>query len=223
MSATVASAPAHKQMIAERRKRSAVWRLIHISDRFSSRSSSWQRSPSPAPSRLHRVQFQRKIAQTYIYKAPWFPIWLAVLCVQPFRSHAHPVAMAKKAHRLCRHPLWNNHPPRRRDDRDANGFRRKRNPPQRCSAHQPRHDEPKHHSARKSGGFRPLSDAFDAEATPPSVRRPRTFPVPGTNLKIVADEFSPNLFRNKDLLLQGAGRPLPPRCSSSPARWRAEP
>ena len=30
MSATVASSPARKQMISERQKRSALWRLIHI-------------------------------------------------------------------------------------------------------------------------------------------------------------------------------------------------
>ena len=38
---------------------------------------------------------------------------------------------------------------------------------------------------------------FDAEATPPSARRPRTFPVPKTDLKVVADDFSPNLVRDQ--------------------------
>ena len=85
MSATVAFAPARKQMIAERRKRSAAWRVIH-----------WLGSLQLALILLATIaiacaiatfaesNFNTKIAQTYIYKAPWFQIWLAVLCVNLF-------------------------------------------------------------------------------------------------------------------------------------------
>ena len=85
MSATVASAPAHKQMIAERRKSSAAWRVTH-----------WLGSLQLALILLATIaiacaiatfaesNFNTKIAQTYIYKAPWFQIWLAVLCVNLF-------------------------------------------------------------------------------------------------------------------------------------------
>ena len=39
--------------------------------------------------------------------------------------------------------------------------------------------------------------AFDAEATPPTAAKPRTFPVPGTKLQIVADEFNANLLKEQ--------------------------
>src|SRR3977135_119178 len=45
---------------------------------------------------------------------------------------------------------------------------------------------------------------FDAEATQPSARRSRTFPVPGTDLKIVADDFNPNLIREERLVASEA-------------------
>ncbi|MFZ4683512.1 MAG: cytochrome C biogenesis protein ResB, partial [Terrimicrobiaceae bacterium] len=38
---------------------------------------------------------------------------------------------------------------------------------------------------------------FDAEATPPSAAKPRIFPVPGTKLQIVADEFNANLLKEQ--------------------------
>ena len=44
---------------------------------------------------------------------------------------------------------------------------------------------------------------FDAEATPPSTQRPRTFPVPKTDLKVITDDFSPNLVRDRRFVASG--------------------
>ena len=85
MSVTVASAPARSRMIAERRKRSTAWRIIH-----------WLGSLQLALILLATIglacaiatftesNFNSRIAQAYIYKAPWFQIWLGVLCVNLF-------------------------------------------------------------------------------------------------------------------------------------------
>ena len=85
MSATVASAPAHKQMIAERRKRSAAWRVIHYLGSLQLALILLATiAIACAIATFAESNFNTKIAQTYIYKAPWFQIWLAVLCVNLF-------------------------------------------------------------------------------------------------------------------------------------------
>lgn len=70
------------QMIADRRKNSALWRVIH-----------WLGSLQLALLLLATIaiacavatfaesSFNTRVAQAYIYKAPWFQVWLAVLCV----------------------------------------------------------------------------------------------------------------------------------------------
>ena len=205
MSATVASAPARKQMISERQKRSAVWRLIHM---FGSLQLALillaTIAIACAIATFAESNFNTKIAQTYIYKAPWFTLWLASSLRQSLCGHPDALAMAKKAHRVCGHSLRNNHPPCRSDDRNANRLRRQRNTSQGRSARKSHHDKPKHHSTGKSGGSALYLMRFDAEATPPSARRPRTFPVPQTDLKVVADDFSPNLVRDRRFVASDA-------------------
>jgi hypothetical protein len=194
MSATVAFAPARKQLIAERRKRSAAWRVIH-----------WLGSLQLALILLATIaiacaiatfaesSFNTKIAQTYIYKAPWFQIWLAVLCVNLFavtltrwpwqkRHIGFVVTHYGIITLLCGAMVG------MQTGFEGNVTLRRNAPPtNRVTTNQ------------SSIQLESPADSalylmpFDAEATRPSARRPRTFPVPGTNLKIVADDFSPNL------------------------------
>ena len=85
MSATVASAPARKQMISERQKRSAVWRLIHMLGSLQLALILLATiAIACAIATFTESNFNTKIAQTYIYKAPWFTLWLALLCVNLF-------------------------------------------------------------------------------------------------------------------------------------------
>ena len=85
MSATVASAPARKQMISERQKRSAVWRLIHMLGSLQLALILLATiAIACAIATFTESNFNTKIAQTYIYKAPWFTLWLALLCLNLF-------------------------------------------------------------------------------------------------------------------------------------------
>jgi hypothetical protein len=198
MSASLASAPAHKEMIAERRKRSPAWQVIH-----------WLGSLQLALVLLATIaiacaiatfaesNFNTKIAQSYIYKAPWFQLWLGVLCVNLF------------AVTLTRWPWQKRHIGfvvthygiitlligamiGMQTGFEGNVTLRKDAPPVNRVT-----------TSRSIIQLESPADSalylmqFDAEATRPSAQRPRIFPVPGTNLKIVADEFSPNLMREQ--------------------------
>ena len=205
MSATVASAPARKQMISERQKRSVVWRLIHI---FGSLQLALillvTIAIACAIATFTESNFNTKIAQTYIYKAPWFRLWLALLCINLF------------AVTLTRWPWQKRHIGfvithygiitllvgamiGMQTGFEGNVTLRKNAPPvNRITTN------------RSIIQLESPADAalylmrFDAEATPPSERRPRTFPVPKTDLKVVADDFSPNLVRDQKFVASQA-------------------
>jgi len=194
MSATVASAPARKQMISERQKRSAVWRVIHLLGSLQLALILLATiAIACAIATFAESNFNTKIAQTYIYKAPWFQLWLTVLCVNLF------------AVTLTRWPWQKRHigfvvthygiitlligaMVGMQTGFEGNVTLRKDAPPINRVT-----------TSRSIIQLESPADSalylmrFDAEATQPSARRPRTFPVPGTNLKVVADDFSPNL------------------------------
>lgn len=79
---SVSPAVARRRMIEERQKNSVTWRIIH-----------WLGSLQLALILLGTIalacavatftesSFDTKVAQTYIYKAPWFVLWLGVLCI----------------------------------------------------------------------------------------------------------------------------------------------
>jgi hypothetical protein len=198
MSATVASAPAHKQMIAERRKRSAAWRVIHYLGSLQLALILLATiAIACAIATFAESNFNTKIAQTYIYKAPWFQIWLAVLCVNLFAvtltrwpwqkrhlgfvvTHYGIITLLIGA-MVGTQTGFEGNVTLRKDASPTNRVTTSRSIIQL-------------ESAAESALY---LMQFDAEATPPSERRPRTFPVPGTNHKIVADEFSPNLVREQ--------------------------
>ena len=198
MSASVASAPVHKQMIAERRKRSAAWRVIHYLGSLQLALILLATiAIACAVATFAESNFNTKIAQTYIYKAPWFQIWLAVLCVNLFavtltrwpwqRRHVGFVITHYGIITLLIGAMVG-----MQTGFEGNVTLRKDDPPTRRVT-----------TNRSIIQLESSADSalylmqFDAEATPPSTRRPRIFPVPGTNLKIVADEFSPNLVREQ--------------------------
>ncbi len=205
MSATVAPAPAHKQMIAERRQRSAVWRLIHYLGSLQLALVLLATiAIACAIATFAESNFNAKIAQTYIYKAPWFQIWLAVLCVNLFAvtltrwpwqkrhigfvvTHYGIITLLVGA-MVGMQTGFEGNVTLRKDASPINRVTTNRSIIQLESA--------------ADSALYLMS--FDAEATPPSVRRPRTFPVPGTNLKIVADEFSPNLIHEQSFVASQA-------------------
>jgi hypothetical protein len=210
MSASVASAPARKQMISERQKRSAVWRLIHI---FGSLQLALillaTIAIACAIATFTESNFNTKIAQTYIYKAPWFTLWLALLCVNLF------------AVTLTRWPWQKKHIGfvvthygiilllvgamiGMQTGFEGNVTLRKNTPPlNRIVTNRSiiQLESPADSALYLMG--------FDAEATPPSARHLRTFSVPKTDLKVVADDFSPNLVRDRRFVASEAANAGP--------------
>lgn len=205
MSVTVATAPARKQMISERRKSSAVWRVIHLLGSLQLALVLLATiAIACAIATFAESNFNTKIAQTYIYKAPWFQVWLAVLCVNLF------------AVTLTRWPWQKRHIGfvvthygiitlligamiGMQTGFEGNVTLRKDAPPVNRIT-----------TSRSIIQLQSPADSalylmrFDAEATRPSPRRPRTFSVPGTDLKVVADDFSPNLIREQRLVASNA-------------------
>ena len=205
MSATVASAPARKQMISERQKRSAVWRLIHM---FGSLQLALillaTIAVACAIATFTESNFNTKIAQTYIYKAPWFTLWLTLLCVNLFavtltrwpwqKGHIGFVVTHYGIIMLLVGAMIG-----MQTGFQGNVTLRKNAPP--ASRITTNRSIIQLESPADSALY---LMRFDAEATPPSARRPRTFPVPKTNLKVVADDFSPNLVRDRRFVASDA-------------------
>jgi hypothetical protein len=210
MNATAVHAPARKQMIAERRERSVAWRVIH-----------WLGSLQLALILLATIaiacaiatfaesNFNTKIAQTYIYKAPWFQVWLGVLCVNLFavtltrwpwqRRHIGFVVTHYGIITLLVGAMIG-----MQTGFEGNVTLRKGAPP--VSRITTNRSIIQVESPTDSALY---LMPFDAEATRPSAHRPRTFSVPGTDLRIVADEFSPNLVHERRLIASEAPNAAP--------------
>ncbi len=210
MSASVVSAPARRQMIAERRQRSVSWQVIH-----------WLGSLQLALILLGTIalacaiatfaesNFNTKIAQTYVYKAPWFQLWLGFLCVNLFcvtltrwpweRKHTGFVVTHYGIITLLIGAMIGM----------QTGFEGN------VTLHEDAPPVSRVTTNRSIIQLESPADSavylmpFDAEATPPSLRRPRIFPVPGSTLKIVADAFSPNLLRQQKFVASQAPHAAP--------------
>jgi hypothetical protein len=198
MSVTAVHAPARKQMIAERRNRSVAWRVIHW---FGSLQLALillaTIAVACAIATFAESSFNTKIAQAYIYKAPWFQVWLGVLCVNLFavtltrwpwqRRHVGFVVTHYGIITLLIGAMIG-----MQTGFEGNVTLRKEAPP--VSRITTNRSIIQVESPADSALY---LMPFDAEATRPSARRPRTFAAPGTDLKIVADEFSPNLVNER--------------------------
>lgn len=79
-------APATRRaMIAERCRRSVGWRVIHTLGSLKLALLLLATiALACAIATVYESRFDTKVAQAYIYKAPWFIVWLGVLCVNLF-------------------------------------------------------------------------------------------------------------------------------------------
>lgn len=83
--ATAPPTNTRRALIAERQRRSLAWRVIHAlgSLKFALLLLATI-ALAIAIATFCESSFNTKIAQAYIYKAPWFAFWLGVLCVNLF-------------------------------------------------------------------------------------------------------------------------------------------
>ena len=75
----------HRAMMNARRQRSRAWRFIHFLGSLKLALILLATiAIACAIATFYESSFSTKIAQAYIYKAPWFTVWLGVLCLNLF-------------------------------------------------------------------------------------------------------------------------------------------
>ena len=195
------TAAERKRLVEERKARSPAWRVIH-----------WLGSLQLALVLLATIaiacaaatvaesEFNAKVAQVYIYKAPWFILWLVVLCVNLF------------AVTLTRWPWEKKHTGfiithygiitllvgamiGLQTGFEGNVTLHKDKPPARKIT--VNHSIIQVESPNDTALY---VMPFDASTARLSEKRPRVFEVPRTDLKIIADAFSDNLVQEETLV-----------------------
>ena len=190
-----------KRLVEERKARSAVWRVIH-----------WLGSMQLALILLSTIaaacaiatiaesEFSTKIAQVYIYKAPWFIVWLIVLCINllAVTITRWPWAKAHTGFIITHYgiiTLLIGAMIGIQTGFEGNVTLHKDKPPVR-----------KLTINRSIIQVESPNDTalyvmpFDASTARPSEKRPRVFEVPKTDLEIIADGFSENLIKEEKLV-----------------------
>ena len=207
MTALKSLTPAQRrQLIAERQKNSSLWRVIH-----------WLGSLqlalillatiaiACAAATIAESEFSTKVAQVYIYKAPWFLVWLGVLCINLFAVTLTRWPWEKKhAGFIITHygiilllfgaivglqtgfegnvTLHTDKPPIRKLTINRSIIQVE--------------------SPNDSALY---VMPFDAAAVRPSEKKPRVFEVPKSPLQIIADGFSDNLIKEEKLIPSETG------------------
>lgn len=81
----VSDAVARNRMIRDRQKHSLYWRVVHMLGSLQLALILLATiAIAIAIATFYESSFSAKIAQAYIYKAPWFIFWLGVLCINLF-------------------------------------------------------------------------------------------------------------------------------------------
>lgn len=191
---TTLTAVQRKNLVRERCARSPVWRIIH-----------WLGSLQLALILLATIAiacaiatfaesgFSTKIAQAYIYKAPWFVVWLIVLCINLFavtltrwpweRKHTGFITTHYGIITLLAGAMIGLH-----SGFEGNVTLRKDAPPvTRVTTNR------SIIQVQSPADSYLYLKSFDAEVSRPSESRTRRFPVPGTDLTIIADAYAPAL------------------------------
>ncbi len=214
MTTTAPKAPltrdAHRRIVAARRERSTTWQIIHV---LASLKLALTLLATIAiaigVATFYESAFNSKIAAAYIYKAPWFIIWLGVLCVNLL------------AVTISRWPWQRRH----------TGFivthygiiillvgaviGTKLGFEGNVTLHTEKAPVSRITTSRSvlqvespRDGALYLID-FDAEAALPSQDRPDALPLPDTDYRLVADDFSPNLLDQERLAASDDPAALP--------------
>ncbi len=190
------SAAERRRMVQERCRISPGWRLIHALGSLQLALVLLATiAIACAVATFTESGFSAKIAQAYIYKAPWFMVWLGVLCVNLFavtltrlpweRKHLGFIITHYGIILLLIGAMVGLH-----TGFEGNVTLRKDQPPiARLTTN------------RSVIQLESPADSylyllpFDSEIARPSGEKPRVFPVPGTKLRVVADDHAPSLIR----------------------------
>ncbi len=200
----------HHRLVEERRNQSTLWQIVHVLGSLKLAILLLAiLAIACAIATFTEANFNTKIAQATIYKAPWFIFWLALLCVNLFsvtltrwpwqRKHLGFVITHYGIITLLIGALigsawgFEGNVILRTDTGPASRVITNRNAIQ----------------VESPLDGRVYRRAFDPEVTPPSPNHLRHFSVPGSPLTIVADTMSTKL-RNEPELIASAIPGAPP-------------
>jgi len=195
-------------MVEARQKNSSFWRLIHLLGSLQLALILLATiAIACAAATVAESEFSTKVAQVYIYKAPWFLIWLGVLCINLFavtitrwpweKKHTGFIVTHYGIITLLFGAIVG-----LQTGFEGNVTLHKDKPPVR-----------KITINRSIIQVESPNDTalyvmpFDAASARPSEKRPRVFEVPASDLKIVADAVSENLLKEEKLLPSESGAP----------------
>ncbi len=192
--ATVPAQPDRRTLIAQRQKDSVVWRTVHLLGSLHLALILLATiALACAIATFTESGFSTKVAQTYIYKAPWFVVWLGVLCVNllavtitrwPWqKKHTGFIITHYGIITLLIGAIIGLH-----SGFEGNVTIHRDGPP--VSRIVTRHSILQVQSPVENALY---TIPFDPGATRPTRNHPRRFPVPGAKLQIVANGFSPNM------------------------------
>ncbi|NBS51901.1 MAG: cytochrome C biogenesis protein ResB [Spartobacteria bacterium] len=204
----VLTALERKRMVEARQKNSSFWRLIHLLGSLQLALILLATiAIACAAATVAESEFSTKVAQVYIYKAPWFLIWLGVLCINLFavtitrwpweKKHTGFIVTHYGIITLLFGAIVG-----LQTGFEGNVTLHKDKPPVR-----------KITINRSIIQVESPNDTalyvmpFDAASARPSEKRPRVFEVPASDLKIVADAVSENLLKEEKLLPSESGAP----------------
>lgn len=197
-----ATAPplSRREMVAERCRRSLAWRVIHALGSLKLALLLLATiAIACAIATFYESRFDAKVAQAHIYKAPWFIVWLGVLCVNLFavtltrwpweRRHLGFIVTHYGIITLLIGAVIGS-----QFGFEGNVTLHKSAPPvdrivTSRSVLQTQN--------LATGAFE--ITAFDAEVARPTERRPREFPVPGSKWRLVADGHAERLATDERL------------------------
>ncbi|MEO6052915.1 MAG: cytochrome C biogenesis protein ResB [Chthoniobacterales bacterium] len=195
-----------RRMIAQRQKTSAVWKLIHILASLKLALLLLATiAIACAVATFYESGFSTKVAREYIYKAPWFMVWLGVLCVNLFAVTLSRWPWQKKhAGFIVTHygiiTLLIGAMVGQKFGFEGNVTLHKDKPPlSRIVTNQ----SVLQVQSPKDGALYILP--FDAETPTPTEAHPRVLPIPGSSLHLVIDAFNNNMQRLQRLVEASSG------------------
>ncbi len=205
-----AATDSHRALVAARKHRSRTWRVIHALGSLKLALLLLATiAIAIAVATFCESSFNTKVAQAYIYKAPWFTAWLGVLCVNLFavtltrwpwqRKHLGFVITHYGIVTLLVGAIVGS-----KFGFEGNVTLHKDGPPLdriTTSRSMVQIENP------ATGGF--VLERFDPALAMPSERRPDTLDVPGSDLKIVVDAYDENLAEQASLAASSAPNAVP--------------
>ncbi len=204
------SRDAHRKLVDARREHSATWQIIHaLASLKLALTLLGTIAIAIAVATFYESAFNAKIAAAYIYKAPWFIIWLGVLCINllavtisrwPWqRRHTGFIVthygiiilligavIGSKFGFEGNVTLHTEKPPVTRITTSRSVLQVE---------------------SPKDGALYLIG--FDAEAALPSKDKPDTLPLPDTDYQLYTNDFSPNLIDQEQLIASADPAALP--------------